>query len=298
MRSALLGLLGLAVTAPSIVALAGQPLAALEAAPVDLELAPQPAPSVRTIAVLILSGEEAGVPLSEVYADARRAVETHTALRVAALDAIGLAEREAAIRECAGQGDCFARKVRAAATTQVDLLLTASIDRLDEGLLLGLRLVDIESGQQIGASGDEVPVGMSVLGAMERQLADVFPSDVWGQVADLRIETDPSNAEVSVAGRSCASPCELTRLFPGTYEVAAKKSGYLDWSGTVTLKAGGSGELVATLQEPERSLVSNPLFWAGVVAGAAAIGLTTFLILRPTDHLVNVCVAEEPGLCD
>jgi hypothetical protein len=260
---------------------------------VNLEVEGAPPPRPRTVAILILSGEEAGIPLSEVYGNARKAIEENTALVVAPLDVIALEEREAAIRECAGKAACFASKVRASATTQVDLLLTVSLDRLDEGTLLGFRLVDVGSEEEIGTAGDEVPVGMSMLGAMERQLPDVFTSRVWGQIANLSITTQPDGAEVSVAGRSCVSPCELTRIVPGRYDVAIKKAGFEPWAGSVTLNAKETAKIEQVLVEPPAGIASNPFFWGGIAAVVVAAGIGAFFLARPKDRIVSICIADE-----
>jgi len=296
---AMRGLLS-AIVAPAILiaGLAGPALAQVgplrAPSEADLAVRPTPPPRAETVAILILSGEEAGIPLSEVYAGARNAIERHTAINVAPLDAIGLAVREAAVRECAGKASCFARRVRGGSA---NLLLTVSVDRIDEGILLGLRLVDIESEQQIGATGDEIPAGMSMRGAMEQQLPDVFPQTVWDQIGVLVVDTTPNNAEVTVAGRSCASPCELKRLVPGTYEVTIRKAGYLDWSGPVTIEAGRTANLTQELQEPEGSIVKSPWLWGGIGLAAIGAGVAAFLLLRNDDRLVNVCIAPDPADC-
>ncbi len=267
-------------------------------APTDANLGVQQSapPRVDTVAVLILSGEESGVPLSEVYGGARRAIELHTALNVAPLDAIGLAVREEAVRECAGKAACFAEKVRGGSA---NLLLTVSVDRIgeDEGLLLGLRLVDVVTEQQIGAAGDEVPAGMSLFGAMEQQLPGVFPRSVWDQIGVLLVKTTPSNAEVTIGGRSCASPCELKRLVPGTYEAVVRKTGYIDWKGPVTVQAQKTVTLERTLDEPEGSIAASPWLWGGIGLAAVGAGIAAFLLLRSDDRLVNVCVAPNPMDC-
>lgn len=265
-------------------------------APPDLSAYPKAPPVPQTVAVLILSGEEAGLPLSDVYASARKAIEAHTALNVAPLDAIGLAEREAAIRECAGKADCFARKVRSSAGS-IGLLLTVSVDRLDAGLLLGFRLVDVGTEQELGATGDEVPVGMSLVGAMEQQLPEVFPATVWDQIAALQITTEPSNAEVAVGPRSCASPCELRRMIPGTYEVHIKKAGYVPWTGTVTLTPDRMATVDTVLAEPAGGITSSPLFWGALGAAVVGAGVATFFLLRPTDRTINLCIAPTEDLC-
>ena len=100
-----------------------------------------------------------------------------------------------------------------------------------------------------------------------------------------------------VAGRSCASPCELKRMLPGTYEVTIRKSGYVDWRGPVTVLAQQNVTLRQTLQEPDAGIVSSPWLWGGVAVAVAAIGVGTYLALRPEDRLVNVCVAKDPTDC-
>lgn len=266
----------------------GEPLAVSVKAP----------PQSGTVAILILSGDESGIPLSEVYSGARNAIEEHTAINVAPFDEIRLAVRDAAVRECAGKAACFARKVRGGAA---NLLLTVSVDSLGdgdgEGLLLGLRLVDIESEQQIGAAGDEIPAGMSVRGAMEQQLPEVFPRSVWNQIGGLIVKTTPTNAEVTIAGRSCASPCDLKRLVPGTYKIKIRKSGYLDWEGSTTILAQKSETIDHTLLEPEGSIASSPWLWGGVGLAAVGAGLAAFFVTRADDRLVNVCIAQDPAAC-
>ncbi len=253
-------------------------------------------PAPGTVAILILSGEEAGLALSDIYADARKAIEGHTALNVAPLDAIGLAEREAAIRECAGKADCFARKVRINSGT-IDQLLTVSVDRLDQGLLLGFRLVDVKTEQELGATGDEVPVGMSMFGAMEQQLGQVFPTTIWNQIASVTITTEPPNAEVSLGGRACASPCELKRMIPGTYEVLIKKAGYVPWNGTVTLTPDRPAVVDTVLAEPAGGITSSPLFWGAIGAAVVGAGIATFFLLRPDDRTINLCIAPTEAAC-
>jgi hypothetical protein len=261
----------------------------------DLEARPAAPAQVKTLAILILSGEEAGLPLSEVYLEARKVIENHTAINVLSLDTIGVSEREGFIRDCAGKAACFASKVR---DSNVSLLLTVSVDRLEDGLLLGLRLIDVATQQEVGASGDEVPSGMSVGGAMEQQLSTVFPGTTWDQIADVTVTTEPANAEVAVGGRTCASPCTLTRLVPGSYEVSVKKEGYLPWKGNVTLVARQNQGVSAVLQEPPAGLVSSPLFWGLVGLAAVGTGVAIFLLARPTDRVVRICIADDPGLCE
>lgn len=252
--------------------------------------------SAETVSILILSGEAAGLALSDVYAAARRALERHTAYRVAPLDSIRLAERQAAIRECAGKAACFAQKVRSVANPE--LLLTVSVDRIQDGLLLGLRLVDVRTERQLGAFGDEVPVGMSLIGVMERTLPEVVPSSVWGQVGDVEIQSDPAHAEVFMGERTCVSPCTLKRLVPQIYPVVVRKSGFNPWQGSVEIAPGETVHVQAELEKPSESLFSSPWFWTGVGAVVVATAVTSFVVLSRNDGPLVVCVAPSRADCD
>ena len=264
----------------------------------DVELAPSPL-KARRIAVLILSGPQVGLPLSDIYLAARRALEARTALRVLPLDLLGMSGREAAIRECAGNPACFARRVRAVAT-DVDLLLTISLDQIRDKILLALRLVDIPSEQAIGASAEEVPMGMSLVGGMERQLPRVLPGTIWDQVATVRVESEPSTAEVTVGSYTCVSPCRLKRMVPGTYSVSVQKAGYETWRGTIVVAARRSARVQAVLREEESSsgILSSPYFWGAVGLVAVGAGILTFLLVQPGDQLVNVCIAGSQDQCN
>lgn len=267
----------------------------------DLDLSARSAPRAKTVAILVLSGEEIGVPLSQIYSDARSVIEAHTALNVAPLDVIGLDERAAVVRECAGRGSCFAQRVRESATaSNVSLLLTVSADRLDEGFLLGFRLVDVDTSRDIGAAGDEVPAGMSMLGAMEQQLPGVFPALIWDQISTVQVDSTPPNAEVTVGGRACASPCELTRMAPGTYEVTVRKAGFAPWTGSISLDPRETGKVTATLEALESSggVMSSWVFWAAV--GAVVVGGTAaaVAIAQPSDRVVSICIAQDRSLCE
>ena len=283
-------LLSLLLTAPAL----GQPLPVLS----DEVRAPD-APPVRPrrIAVLILSGPQVGLPLSEIYSSARRTLEARTALRVLPLDLLGMS-REAAIRECAGSPACFARRVRAV-SSDVDLLLTISLEQISDQLLLALRLVDVPSERAVGASAEEVPVGMSLLGGMERQLPRVLPATIWDQVANVNVDSEPTNAEVTVGRYSCATPCRLRRLVPGTYPVSVSKAGYEPWTGIVSVAAKRSAQVRANLQETESDgVLSSPYFWGAVGLAAVGAGILTFFLVQPDDQLINVCIAESQDSCN
>lgn len=267
------------------------------AAPGDRLYPPSLVRAPGTIAILILSGAQSGFPLTEVYAATRRLLERHTALRVAPLEAIGFEERDAAIRECAGDAACFVGRVRAA-RDEVDLLLAVSVARSGSELLVGLRLIDTRRGRQIGATGDDVPAGISLDEVLERRLADIVPDSVWDQVASLRVASDPSGAEALVDGRTCVTPCTLGRLAPGTYELLVRKSGRAPFRRRVWLDSGHLREVEVKLKKPGGgSVFESPWFWAAVGAVVVAGGVTSYVLLQEPEHESVLCFSNRVEEC-
>ncbi|MEM7675245.1 MAG: PEGA domain-containing protein [Myxococcota bacterium] len=253
----------------------------------------------QTIAIIILPGARVDLPLSDVYASARHVLERKTALRILPLDVLGMSGTKASIRVCAGNPSCFAQRVRTAAT-DVDLLLTIALDQITDQLLLALRVVDVQSEQAVGASAEEVPVGMSLAAGMEQQLSRVLPDSIWEQVGRLEVTSNPTNAEVSVGAFNCASPCVIRRMIPGTYPVTVRMLEFTPWQRVVTVSAGGTAHANAVLvaEEDERSITSSPLFWGAVGLVAIGAGVLTFFLAQPSDPQVDVCIATMPDQCN
>ncbi len=253
------------------------------------------------VAILVLRTDETGVATSEIYSAARNAIERNTVLDVAPFEVFSTAVRAEAIRECAGDGRCFAEKLRRTGA-EVDLLLAISADQLDDAMLLGLRLVDSRLAQDglrpdIAAIGEELPPGTSFEAALNRYLPRVFPPSLWGQIGTISVTANQGNAEVHVGARSCVTPCEMKRLRPGSYDVLVKKTDVGEWQTTVELRAGDVAHVEATIEE-EPSIIESPVFWGVLGAGVlAAAGAVTFLLLRPEDPPGEICIAPDQALC-
>ncbi|MFO0723735.1 MAG: PEGA domain-containing protein [Myxococcota bacterium] len=254
----------------------------------------------RSVAIFVVSGEQVGTPISELYAAARRGIEADTALEVAPFEVFPPSMREESIRRCAGDGGCFARAVRDAGV-DVDLLLLVSADRLGEGILLGLRLVDLhkKAGEDanIAAVGEQLPEGVSLLRAMKDYLEPVFPKALWGQVASLKIEVDQANAEVLVGQKTCVSPCRFDRLLPGDYDVLVRKKGYQDYKKSVSLQSRHDETLTVSLTEESGSIFASPFFWGATGAVVAAAAVTTVLIVTSNSGPFVICIAKDQALC-
>lgn len=251
----------------------------------------------RSVAVVVLASASSGFPLSEVYGAARRPLERHTALQVAPLEAIGIDERDAAMRECAGDAACFVDVLRPG-RSGVELLLAVSVDRPGNELLLGLRLIDARQRAQIGATGAEVPDGMTLEGAIEDQLADVVPATVWDQVAAIDVSSVPASAEVSLGGRTCVTPCSFERLAPGPYELLAQRGGGEAVRQDLKLAAGQNPSLELDLRGPDTPVLESPWLWTAVGAGAIAAGVAAFFLLREQPTETVLCIARDPMDCE
>lgn len=254
----------------------------------------------RSLGIFVLSGEEVGAPRSEMYSSARREIEAKTALDVGGPELFPSSMRETAIRECAGDSACFAERSRQAGV-DVDLLLLVSAARVGEGVLLGLRLVDlrITSGKaEIAAVGEQLPEGMSLIRAMGDYLGRVFPPEIWGQVSSVKVDTNQENAEVLVGTRACVSPCKIERMLPGRYDIVVRKSGYEEWRGAVNLSPEKEEVVTVSLIEEPGSVLSSPWFWGAVGVGAAAAVVATVLLVQPSSGTFTVCIAQTPDLCE
>jgi hypothetical protein len=267
--------------------------------------APAPAPASadrpRSVAVFVLSGEQVGTPISELYAAARRGIEAETALEVAPFEVFPPSMRETAVRECAGNGACFAKKVREAAV-EVDLLLLVSADRIGDGVLLGLRLVDLRvaargGNPNLATVGEQLPEGISLIRAMRDYLAQVFPRDLWGQVASLRVEVDQPNAEVVVGAKTCVAPCALERLPPGDYELLVRKAGYIDHRAALTLASRQQEVVQVTLVGESGGLTSSPWFWGAIGVGVVGAAVTSILIATSAGGRQTICIGATIEDC-
>lgn len=256
----------------------------------------------KSVAVFVLSGEKVGAPMTDVYAVVRQGIEAETALEVAPLEVFPSTVRETAIRQCAGDGLCFAGKVREAGV-QVDWLLLVSADRLGEGVLLGLRLIDLRlaaanKDPNVKTIGEQLPEGVSLLRAIKDYLEQVFPRDVWGQVASLKIEVDQPNAEVIVGSKTCVSPCSFARLAPGDYDVTVRKAGYIDFRKPLRLASRQDEVLNVALTEEEGDLLASPFFWGGIGLGAAAATVLTIVLATSGGGPTVICVTDDPAKCN
>jgi hypothetical protein len=252
------------------------------------------------LGILILTAEDVDIPLVDLYTSARTAVEAETALRVAPLDLFSESVRQDAIKHCAGEGRCFLEKFRASGV-RIDLLLTISVARLDERLLLGLRLADARrtGGDEIAAKGVAVEKGTSIEARLREELRSVFGPTLWGQVGAIAVRAE-AGAEVRVEDHACVAPCRIERVPPRTYAIEISKRGFTTWRGRTEVEPQKTAIVEAKLVElpveaPE--LWEQAWFWGAVGGAALAIGtVVAFALTRRSGGSDTVCIGGH-GQC-
>ncbi|MBI2378885.1 MAG: PEGA domain-containing protein [Deltaproteobacteria bacterium] len=282
----------------------GSPLLADAESPPP-NLAARPAASetkVQSVFILVLSGGEVAAP-DALDDAARQEIESNTALALAPRDSFSNDLRTQTVSKCAGDPKCFANALRTAGV-DVDLILTISATNVGEGTLLGLRLIDADKGQggqnvkDIATFGEELPSGSSPVRATKEFTKNVFPPTIWGQIASVVVEVDQPSAEVLVGASQCVSPCKLDRMLPGRYPVVVKKSGFVNWTGDVSLAAKGTETLKVSMIEEETPLTSSPWFWGAIGLGVAAVGTAAIVLATANDGPVVVCIARDITQCE
>ena len=253
------------------------------------------------VAILVLPSSELSVSSSDVYAVSRKAIEKNTIFRVANLDVFSRSLEGDAVRECAGNGRCFAIKLNESGSN-ADWLITVAMDRLGDDLALGLRLIDIKAALR-GEGGERVlsevlPNSVPPLRGVTDLLPRLFQNLQWGQLAALTIEVDQSDAEILVDERICLSPCQMKRLQVGTHRVTVRKRGYTTVTKKVELRPASREKLRISLEsEPGSEGLSPVLVWGGVGLGLVAAAATTWYFIDSADRPIEICIAADRAQC-
>ncbi len=75
------------------------------------------------------------------------------------------------------------------------------------------------------------------------------PASDVSQVSTVSIKSDPAGAEITIDGKFVGTTPSSVQLPPGDHTVAIEKVGFKSWLKTMTIAAGGSVSLDATLDK-------------------------------------------------
>ncbi len=75
------------------------------------------------------------------------------------------------------------------------------------------------------------------------------PASDVSQVSTVSIKSDPAGAEITIDGKFVGTTPSSVQLLPGDHTIAIEKVGFKSWQKTMTIAAGGSISLDATLDK-------------------------------------------------
>ena len=75
------------------------------------------------------------------------------------------------------------------------------------------------------------------------------PASDLSQVSTVSIKSDPAGAEITIDGKFVGTTPSSVQLLPGDHTIAIEKVGFKSWQKTMTIAAGGSISLDATLDK-------------------------------------------------
>jgi hypothetical protein len=103
--------------------------------------------------------------------------------------------------------------------------------------------------------------------------------------ATLHVSANREGAAVSVDGKDVGTaPVDVERP-AGTYQVSVQKSGFADYHGKLTVRAGEAANLSATLEPKKTPIYKKWWFWTAAVVVVAAVGVGTYFGTREPPQL-------------
>lgn len=256
--------------------------------------------SENSLAILVLPAPELGIASSEIYVSCRRAIEENSAFRVTSLDVFSQSLKQEVVRECAGNSQCFARKMLES-RTDAAWLLTVALDRLGDEFAVGLRLIEIKSAlrkqEEEVVVSEMVPKGTEPLTGLTQLLPKVFAAHSWGRLGNIIVDAEPSNSEVLINDEICVSPCKVRNLRAGGHRVVVSMPGYITQARDIELGPGQTQRIKIELEaKPDETPLGQILLWTGVGLSVIGAGLTTWLLTQESD-VVEVCIAADKSQC-
>ena len=111
---------------------------------------------------------------------------------------------------------------------------------LQRGVLESLKKVAQPSSTNVGTTGKQVATNVSVTPP---------PASDVSQVSTVSIKSDPAGAEITIDGKFVGTTPSSVQIQPGERTITIEKVGFKSWLKTMSVTAGGSVSLDATLDK-------------------------------------------------
>lgn len=241
---------------PSFRLLLSQLLAlSLAAAAVAQEPAASPAPGATQLRILVLdlsvqgsAPRELGRALADVAAAEASRVGGFAVLSQGDVIAQLGVEKSKQMLGCSEDESCM---LEIAGALSAERLLTGSVTLVDGTYLLSVKQVDARKARSIARAGDtlKAPTQAELVDGVRRLAHEVLTGRKLDTTGVVRIEVDQAGADVVLDGRSLGlSPVEGgQRVLEGTHRIVVTKGGFVTWETTVTVSAGVTVPVRATL---------------------------------------------------
>ena len=238
------------------------------------------------LAILVLVPPSFSPSATDLYDQARAALEAHTTFAIAPYDLFDDNLRRSAIGACANEPACFAALARRSGYEGQSLLVLSAAEVPDGPKLVAAKLIS-RRGELLGRSSQPLSDGLTPL------LAAALAEHGWDRVGSLVVETIPPGAEVAVLGRSCVTPCRLDRLMPGETQVELRINGSTVRRDAITVSAGPPTRYTATL-DVDKPTPFYATWWFWTATAVVAAGATTAAVVatRPDDGPDLVCLGR------
>jgi hypothetical protein len=144
--------------------------------------------------------------------------------------------------------------------TGFDGLVAGDYALTDGGVDLTFRFIDFTNGRVFRTRTLREPISAGLFQRLESDLAEFAATLRQTYRVTLRVESNPSDADVKINGKpQCKTPCSR-ELESGSYEVVVSREGYKAYRHQDFYKAGDRAHLVTTLYNPiaERYLNRAP----------------------------------------
>lgn len=241
-----------------------------------------------------MNGRAADPEVATILSDEIRA---HTTLDLVDADALPAGRTAADFRQCAGSPACFMRLAQEK-NADFEELLVLSVDEIESQKLVSYRRIavdpsagarEVELGTVDSQSAEDTFTGL-LLAATRKAFASI-----WDKFGRIQVDVKPDGALVSVAGKSCISPCAVERVVVGRHDLEVHRDGYSSARISVEVAAGSTALAQAELT-PEESLGGSPWIWAAASVAVVA-GAITAIVLVTQSSPARTCVAPTPAAC-
>lgn len=158
-------------------------------------------------------------------------------------------ERQKQLLGCTDDSGCISE---VASAMDVDRVLSSEVSIIEHTTLLVVRQIDVRKGRTLGRLTATLKDASQavLLDAMRRLTHEVLTGNKLDTTGALRLAVEQPGARITLDGADLGtSPLKdpVRRVLEGPHQLVVQKEGFVTWSSTVTVTAGGELPVVVQL---------------------------------------------------